>query len=51
MKMNNPKILKSYRLLPEMVESIHRAAFEKGVSTTRIVSMALKQYFENIKNM
>ena len=49
--MSNRKILKSYRLFPEMVECIHRMALEKGVSNTHIISMALKKYFEQNKNM
>ena len=49
--MSNRKILKSYRLYPEMVECIHRVALEKGVNNTHIVSMALEKYFEQHDNM
>ena len=44
--MSNRKILKSYRLNPEMVKGIHRVALEKGWTNTNVVIHALQEYFE-----
>ena len=44
--MSNHKILKSYRLYPEMVECINRVAFEKGWTNTTVVIHALQEYFK-----